>query len=615
MRNLSGITVRPAVTKPTLRLHDVTADMALAMLTDVVRYPGKTPEMGVNHTADIQWAIAYPATVPLPAMTGRIATLNEVDKYAIPVTIEEALNGPYAQFWLQAILEELASLQQNGTWVLVPRTAGMKVLPCKWVFTIKTDADGRPTRFKARLVAGGHRQVEGIDYEETYAPVSRHTTLRTFLSVAARRRWKVHQVDIKTAFLYGDIDTEVYMMQPPGFVDGTNLVCLLKKCLYGLKQAPKRWYEKLMESLVKLGFEPVAADRSFWVRKGDTGMVYLTSVVDDMLIACEDESVTLSIIAALFKEFEGKHSGIASHYVGMKLTWLDHEPAVILTQAAHVQEALDKFEQFMPDSSPKMIPMEAGLKMSMSGTSNDPTSPLLDVTRYPYRSLVGTLNYLACCTRPDIAYAVNQLAKYSNAPTEAHWETGLKCLRYLKGTMNWGLKLGHLPGIQHAIPNSSIKKLYEVCAYSDSNHGTGVDSKRSVSGSVIQVYGGAVFWSSRNQSLTSTSSTESEYRALSDLSKECLWLAKLLPLFKLRDYPFLIFTDSNGALSSATNYAQTRNTKHIEIHLDFMRDRHQVGHLLYQHVEGRDNPADMFTKALPLPQFSKFRERIGMVSL
>jgi hypothetical protein len=199
--------------------------------------------------------------------------------------------------------------------------------------------------------------------------------------------------------------------------------------------------------------------------------------------------------------------------------------------------------------------------------------------------------------------------------SETAFTTWLKCLRYLKGTINCGLKLGHLPGIQHAIPNSSIKKLYEVCAYSHNNHGTRVDSKRCVCGSVIQVYGGAMFWPSRNQSLTSTSSTKSEYRALSDLSKECLWLAKLLPLFKLRDYPFLIFTDSNGALSSATNYAQTRNTKHIEIHLDFMRDRHQLGHLLYQYVEGRDNPDDMFTKPLPLPQFSNFRERIGMVSL
>jgi hypothetical protein len=260
----------------------------------------------------------------------------------------------------------------------------------------------------------------------------------------------------------------------------------------------------------------------------------------------------------------------------------------------------------------------------MSGTDHDPTSPALDVSQFPYRSLIGTLNYLACCTRPDIAYTVNQLAKYSNAPTEAHWQVGLSCLRYLKGTKNWGIKLGHLPGLWHAIPLSEEekqhkvdrqKKLYETHAYADSNHGTGIDNKRSVSGSVIQVFGGAVFWSSRNQSLTSTSSTESEIRALSDLSKECLWLAKLLPLFGMQDYPFLIMTDSTGALSSTTNYAQTKYTKHIEIHLDFMRDRHQLGQLLYQKIEGKNNPADMFTKPLAFPQFSNFREKIGMVSL
>ena len=156
------------------------------------------------------------------------ATLLDVDKYAIPRTIKEAMaRVPTRTFWQDAVNEEMASLQKNGTWDLVQQTPGMKVLPCKWVFDIKCDAQGRPVRFKARLVAGGHRQIDGVDVDETYAPVSKHSTLRTFLAVAAYRGWKVHQMDIKTAFLHGTVEEDVHMRQPPGFVDGTNLVCKL----------------------------------------------------------------------------------------------------------------------------------------------------------------------------------------------------------------------------------------------------------------------------------------------------------------------------------------------------------------------------------------------------
>jgi hypothetical protein len=171
-----------------------------------------------------------------------LPVITEAYAEDVPATLKQAMSTKYARHWAEATVEEWLSLIGNDTWVLIEREPWMKVIPCKWVFSIKTDQNGIPKRFKARLVAGGHKQTEGVDYNETYAPVSRLATLRTMLAVAARNGWKVHQLDIKNAFLNGKADTEVYMQQPPGFVDGVGHVVKLQKCLYGLKQAPRVWY-------------------------------------------------------------------------------------------------------------------------------------------------------------------------------------------------------------------------------------------------------------------------------------------------------------------------------------------------------------------------------------
>jgi Reverse transcriptase (RNA-dependent DNA polymerase) len=452
-----------------------------------------------------------------------------------------------------------------------------------------------------------------VDFEETFAPVSKLATLRVLLSVAARRGWKVHQIDIKTAFLNGPVDTDVYMMQPPGFVDGTNFVCQLKQCLYGLKQAPRQWYLTLSTLLRKLGFEPVPTDTSFWVKQsGCPVVVYLTSVVDDMLVTSADEAVTLAIIDEILRAFTGTHGGIAHHYDGMKISWLPEERAVVLTQHKHIEAMLDKYASLAPDWNPRKLPMKDGLKLHKNGTSDVLESEPLDVTVYPYRALVGSLNYVACTTRPDVAYAVNQLAKYSNAPMVAHWEVAIDCLRYLKGTKHWGLKLGSGGGPGGEIVNLVVKSPLEACAFADSNHATGIDDKRSVGGYVLQVYGGPVCWASRTQRLTSTSSTESEFRALSDCAKEVLWMMKLLAYFGIVPQPFHIFGDSQGAIQALKNFSSTKHTKHIEIHHDFMRERYSSGELNFVHIPGTTNPADIFTKALGRIKFEQFRRGLGM---
>jgi hypothetical protein len=561
-----------------------------------------------------------------PAKTGPIPVIGDPTKIPIPNTLKKAMATPYAKQWAEATVEEWLSLVGNNTWTLVEKKPLMKVIPCKWVYTIKTDGKGKFDRFKARLVAGGHRQTEGVDYNETYAPVTKNATVRTLLAVAAHRAWDVQQIDIKTAFLHGKMDTEVHMLQPPGFVDGVENVVRVDKSMYGFKQAPRIWYELLNETLQKLGFVPMSADSSFWVKEDKYNTVYLTSVVDDMLVTSDDPVLTKSVIDQILKVFPGTKGGRAHYYNGFKITWLDAQHAVILSQPKHIQAMVDKFCLLENLSKEHLVPVEGGTRLCRLGIVNQGESPLLDTTIYKYRELIGGLSYVACGCRPDICFIVNQLARYANAPRVAHWDLAIRVLRYLKGTINWGISLGQGSTFGditvHCEPENDpkVKNLKrktpgsepDVIAYADANHGTSVDDKRSISGVILQVYGGPVMWSSKVQPVTALSTCESEFRAMSTAARDALWLKKVVALFRVEHMHFVIRGDNQGAIHAVTNYTHTKHTKHIEIHLDFMRDYFQNGDINFVHIDGKANPADMLTKAVSKTQFETFRLVIGM---
>jgi histone deacetylase 1/2 len=354
------------------------------------------------------------------------------------------------------------------------------------------------------------------------------STLCTLLSVLAKRGWAVHQIDITTAFLHGNLTKPVYMIQPPSFVDGDNLVCQLKKCLYGLKQSPREWYHVLKDVLGSLGFKPVAADASFWIRKSADILVYIAAAVDDMLVTSESEAVTLEVVRAILDELSGKHSGRARHYNGMCITWLDKERAVLLTQSAHIQKLVEAFQDVADLSQFRSLPMKSGLKLCKGGTSDTPSSELLDVEKYHYRSLLGGLNYISNGTRPDVTYTVNQLSRYANSPTTAHWDVAVDCLRYLNHTITWGIKLG--AGGPTGTSSFRFNPTFEVppksippsaVAFADANHGTSIDDKKSISGMVVQVYGGPVSWASRVQPVASTSQLSRSFEPCPRQAEKC----------------------------------------------------------------------------------------------
>jgi hypothetical protein len=529
-----------------------------------------------------------------------------------PNTYTEALNSKYREEWSEALIDEYKSLMQNNTWHLVPRNEVPKdkqVIPSKWVFKIKTDQDNFPVRFKCRLVAGGHRQRYGEDYDLTYAPVSRVTTLRVLLSVAAARNWKVYQLDIKTAFLHGDIDTDVYMEQPEGFVDDPNMVCMLDKCLYGLKQAPRAWYIKLTEFLSdELGFVVSDMDSSLWIKSTESGKVYIAMVVDDLAITGTSSAIVQEVIQKILNKFPGTPPSIMKWYIGMKVTWLPAEKAVVLSQTAHIDSLLKKFEGKGNFMHPLDLPMKAGLKLYKTGSSDKPYSPLLDTTKYPYRSLVGALNYIACTTRPDIAYTVNKLSKYLHQPRVEHWDIAINLLRYLKATRNWGLKLG-----------GGGKE--EALCYCDASFGTEIDPEsgnaceKSTTGSVFIVNCGAVHWKSSSQEFASRSTTDSEYRACCDATCDALWLMELLRDFDMECRPFLIRNDSQGALCAICNQNITQRTKHIARQVGFVRDYYKKAMVTFEHIAGSENVADVLTKPLGGTKHRKFTTAMGLCSM
>ena len=311
----------------------------------------------------------------------------------VPNTVRSALTDPN---WRRAMEEEFDALMANDTWTLVPRPAGTNLVIGKWIYRHKFHAYGSLDRYKARWVLRGFTQCPGIDYDETFSPVVKPTTVRTVLSLALSQDWPIHQLDVKNAFLHGTLSEIVYCSQPTGFVDSAHPshVCKLNKSLYGLKQAPRAWYSRFASHLLVLGFVEAKSDTSLFIYCRGTDTVYLLLYVDDIVLTASSPGLLRSTITALQSEFAMKDLGPLHHFLGIAV----HRRSDGLFLSQH-QYLLDVLEHAgMPDCKPCSTPVDTHAKLSaMNGDL------LSDATHY--RSLTGALQYLTF-TRPDISYAV-----------------------------------------------------------------------------------------------------------------------------------------------------------------------------------------------------------------
>ena len=493
--------------------------------------------------------------------------------------------------WRKAMTSEINAQLQNHTWDIVPPPPPTTtIVGCRWIFTTKYNPDGSINRHKARLIAKGYNQREGVDYAETFSPVIKSTTIRTVLGVAVDYNWPIRQLDVNNAFLQGTLEDEVYMTQPPGFVDADhpNYVCRLRKALYGLKQAPRAWYIELRNFLLQAGFINSVADTSLFILKKGRSFVYMLVYVDDILVTGNDNELLQYTLDAIANTFSVKDHEDLHYFLGIEAK---RGPfGLHLSQRKYTLDILARTN--MLGAKPIMTPMATTPKLTLhSGTRlSDPTE---------YRAVVGSLQYLAM-TRPDISYAVNQLSQFMHEPTSDHWLAVKRVLRFLAATYDHGILLCR----------GSTLSLH---AYSDADWAGDSDDYVSTNGHIVYLGKHPISWSSKKQKSIARSSTEAEYKSVANTSSELTWICSLLHELGIKlPTALVIYCDNVGATYLCANPVFHSRMKHVALDYHFIRNQVQSGALRVVHVSTKDQLADTLTKPLPRATFTDFSTKIGV---
>ena len=514
-----------------------------------------------------------------------------------PESFDEAMQVDDSIKWEQAMDDEMWSLEKNITWELIELPAGKKALLNKWVYKIKDEPDGQ-IRFKARLVVKGFLQRKGIDYTEIFSPVVKLTTIRVLLSIVAAENLHLEQMDVKTAFLHGDLEEDIYMKQPEGYeVPGKeHLVCRLKKSLYGLKQAPRQWYKKFDSFMSKSGFHRSEKDQCCYLKIFTDSYLVLLLYVDDMLIAGSSMKEINTLKARLSSEFEMKDLGAAKQILGMRISRDRVAGTLNLSQEQYIQKVLSRFK--VDEAKPRSTPLANHLKLSKEQSPKTAEEHEY-MEKVPYASAVGSLMYAMVCTRPDIAYAVGAVSRYMSNPGKEHWEAVKWLLRYLKGTASASLCYGN------------GKVILE--GFVDADLSGEEDSSKSTSGFVYTIDGTAVSWMSKLQKCVSLSSTEAEYVAISEAGKEMIWMTDFLEELGKKQRDKILFSDSQGAIQLVKNPVFHFRTKHIRRRYHFTRSLVEEGEMCLKKIEGTKNPADMLTKGVDAAKLGLCKTSVGLL--
>jgi hypothetical protein len=432
-------------------------------------------------------------------------------------------------------------------------------------------------------------QREGVDFNEVFAPTSKHTTLRTLLSIVAAENLELHQLDVKTAFLNGELDEDLWMEEPEGFREkGPLYGCHLKKALYGLRQAPRTWHARLKKELEADGFRASAADPGLFIKRDGQNWIYVLVWVDDMLLAGKKTADLEKVKKKLRSAFEITNMGEAKYFLGMELVRNRRAGELKLSQQRMTVDLINQYG--MVDCKPKSTPLSTGVKLTKEGKLLEDSS---------YSELVGSLLYLSTCTRPDISQAVGALSRYMATPTEEHWAAAKGVLRYLAGTKDYGIKYSRA----EAAPT------YGFC---DADFAGDIDTRRSTTGYVFMMNGGAISWSSRVQPTVAVSTTEAEYMAAASAVKEALWLRKLAYDLGIPVDCLKIHSDNQASISLLKNPISSVRTKHIDVIHHFARERVERKEVSFQYISTDKMVADIMTKALPEGKFKTCRAGMGI---
>ncbi|CAI7890416.1 unnamed protein product [Closterium sp. NIES-54] len=518
------------------------------------------------------------------------------------MTVKEALASWKGKAVKAAMKEEIRSLVGMGTWELVERPRGVNIMRNRWVMTSKYRLDDTVEREKARLVVKGFTQVCGADYDETYSPVSSYVTLRIFLSIVAVLHLNLMQLDMKNAFLQSKLDRVLYMHQPDYFDDGTGQVCKLLKSLYRLKKSPLLWYRALDGVLLGAGWKKSQVDEALYFNAGDDGVTcWVLVYVEDLLAASSSPAMLKELKELLEAAFKLREISPVVKYLGLEI--VRDRPARKLW--LHQQGYADKLRR-------RFIDGEQGGRLPKTPVSVDAYAELTfddeEAQRREeeeYRQRVGSLQFAATSTRPDIAFACSKLGSGLTVRSDQHWREVDRCLAYLADTRDTALEFGGGP------------ESLELIGYVDADD-AGDKQDRTSTGGYVLVYGGAaVSWSSSRIMCATLSSSESEYVAATNAGKEGRRLRFLLAEFKLLDAgkPTILHVDNKSAITVAEGLGLTGNLKHMERRYAWLEHMVRRGKFVLKYIPTTAQPADFLTKALHFPAFNRCSVAIGQVRL
>ncbi|WZY94099.1 hypothetical protein YC2023_066428 [Brassica napus] len=517
-----------------------------------------------------------------------------LDENEIPRSYEEAMKH---KVWRDSVGDERDAMIRNDTWYESELPKGKKAVSSRWIFTIKYLANGEIDRRKTRLVARGFTQTYGEDYIDTFAPVAKLHTIRIVLSLAVNLEWELWQMDVKNAFLQGELEDEVYMHPPPGLehlVKPGN-VLRLKKAIYGLKQSPRAWYRKLSTTLNGRGFRKSELDHTLFTLTGPSGIIVILVYVDDLIITGSDKAGIQATKEFLKSVFDIKDLGEMKYFLGIEIC--RSKEGLFMSQRKYTMDMLKETDVL--GGKIAKTPLEEGYKVLREGEVEE--KQLFEDPKL-YRKMVGKLIYLTI-TRPDICFAVNQVSQHMQAPKVHHWKMVDRILRYLSGTSGQGVWMGC---------NGST----EVVGYCDADWAGDRVDRRSTTGYCTFIGGNLVTWKSKKQKVISCSSAEAEYRAMLKLTNELVWIKGILKHLEIeQSTPMTMHCDNQAAIHIASNSVFHERTKHIEVDCHKVRQMIILGVILPCYTRSEDQLADVFTKAARLKTMESILSRLGLIDL
>lgn len=524
---------------------------------------------------------------------GVIACLNETKaSHNIPRSYRHAM-ATDPDRWMIPMKVEMETLKSKHTWDLVKPPPGANIMDSMWVYDIKWDGEGNRIKDKARLVGKGYTQQLGIDYNETWAAVTRLESVRITAAVAAKLNLKLWRIDFVGAYLNSLTKEDIYMKQPEGFVETgyEDHVAKLVHTIYGTMQGAHDWYETLSTTFNELGYTTSRADPCVRFKEGRGKYTITDTYTDDIFGASKDEEEIKERKDEIGKIWDIKDVGETEYFLGMRVQQDLKLGTIRLTQRPYWEHVLARFN--LENVTPRNTPLPIGIILD-SNMSPKTSSEKKGMDDKPYRSILGSVMWGQLATRPDLAFSISLLARFQANPGIEHWKALIHVVGYIRNTLDYGL---------------TYSRDFDISptAFVDADYGGCKDTRRSTSGYVFTMAGGAVTWSSKRQSTVALSTVEAEYVAMSRCAQQMSWIHSWLDEVKVEySLPGLIKGDNQGAIALTKNTKDHGKVKHIDIRHHYIRELIYSGTITLEQVPSADNLADLFTKPLSRDHHQRF---------